>query len=59
VSVWNWYEPTMKPVIVFAIEGGGHVVPNPHFKFPAMLGPVTGDIDAPQAIWKFFASVLR
>jgi polyhydroxybutyrate depolymerase len=59
VSVWDWHEPTMKPVIVFAISGGGHVVPNPHFKFPAMLGKVTGDIDAPQVIWRFFASTLR
>jgi polyhydroxybutyrate depolymerase len=59
VSVWDWHEPTMKPVIVFAIAGGGHVVPNPHFKFPAVLGRVTGDIDAPQVIWGFFNSVLK
>jgi polyhydroxybutyrate depolymerase len=49
----------MKPVIVFAINGGGHVVPNPRFKFAAVLGRVTGDIDAPQVIWRFFDSVSK
>jgi polyhydroxybutyrate depolymerase len=59
VTVWDWHEPTMKPVIVFAINGGGHVVPNPRFKFAAVLGRVTGDIDAPQVIWRFFDSVSK
>ena len=59
VKVWDWHEPGMKPVIVFAIQGGGHVVPNPHFRFPAFLGKTTRDIDAPQEIWGFFNSVLQ
>jgi polyhydroxybutyrate depolymerase len=59
VTVWDWHEAGKKPVIAFIVNGGGHVVPNPHFPPLPMLGKVTRDIDAPQAIWGFFASVMK
>ena len=59
VKVLDWHEPGMKPVIVFVIEGGGHVVPNPNFQFPPFLGKVTRDLDAPQIIWRFFRSTMK
>ena len=59
VAVWDWHEAGKKPVIVFVVNGGGHVVPNPHFPPAPVLGKVTRDIDAPRAIWGFFASVLK
>jgi polyhydroxybutyrate depolymerase len=59
VTVWDWHEAAKKPVIAFIVNGGGHVVPNPHFPPLPMLGKVTRDLDAPQEIWGFFASVLK
>lgn len=59
VTVWDWHETGKKPVIVFVVNGGGHVVPNPHFPAMPVLGKVTRDIDAPQAIWGFFDSVVQ
>ena len=59
VTISDWHEPGKKPVLFYAISDGGHVVPNPHFQFPAMLGHVTRDIDAPVEIWNFFASTMR
>jgi polyhydroxybutyrate depolymerase len=57
VTVSDWHEPGKKNVVFYSIEGGGHVVPNPHFQFPAIVGRVTGDIDAPAEIWNFFGSL--
>jgi len=59
VTVWDWHEAGKKPVIAFVVNGGGHVVPNPHFTGAPALGPVTRDIDAPQAVWGFFDSVFQ
>lgn len=59
VTVWDWHEAGKKPVIAFIVNGGGHVVPNPHFPSLPLFGKVTRDIDAPQEIWGFFNSVLQ
>jgi polyhydroxybutyrate depolymerase len=57
LTVWDWHDAGKKPVIAFIVNGGGHVVPNPHFPNIPVLGKVTHDIDAPQEIWGFFANV--
>jgi polyhydroxybutyrate depolymerase len=57
VTVSDWHEPGKKNVVLYVIAGGGHVVPNPNFKFPPVLGGVTRDIDAPREIWNFFAAL--
>ena len=59
VTVWDWHDAARKPVIAFVVNGGGHVVPNPHFQFPPFLGKVTRDLDAPQVIWGFFRSTMN
>ena len=59
VKVWDWHEAGKKPVIAFIVDGGGHVVPNPHFPVEPALGKVTRDVDAPQIVWGFFASLFQ
>jgi polyhydroxybutyrate depolymerase len=59
VTISDWHEAGKKNVVFYAIAGGGHVVPNPRFVFPTMLGSATKDIDAPAEIWNFFASTAK
>jgi polyhydroxybutyrate depolymerase len=49
-----WTTPGKPSVVLYTIHGGGHVVPQPYFRFPRSVGPQTEDIDAPAAIWDFF-----
>jgi polyhydroxybutyrate depolymerase len=50
----SWSEPGKPPVMLYAVNGGGHVVPNRVFDFG---GGQTRDLDAPVAIWDFFSKV--
>jgi polyhydroxybutyrate depolymerase len=52
----TWTSPT-NPVILYAIHGGGHVVPQPYYRYPVNLGRQTKDLDAPTAIWEFFSGL--
>jgi poly(3-hydroxybutyrate) depolymerase len=40
--------------MLYAVNGGGHVVPQRFFNFG---GGQTQDLDAPVAIWDFFSKV--
>lgn len=44
-------------VILYSVIGGGHVVPQPHYRAPRMLGRTTREFNAPQAIWTFFGAL--
>jgi polyhydroxybutyrate depolymerase len=50
----SWSEPGRPPVMLYAVNGGGHVVPNRFFRFGSGQ---TQDLDAPVAIWDFFSKV--
>jgi polyhydroxybutyrate depolymerase len=52
-----WDANGRAPVVLYSIAGGGHVLPQPYARFPRMLGRQTGDLDAPTAIWTFFAGL--
>jgi len=41
-------------VVLYAVHGGGHVVPQRYFQFG---GGQTQDLDAPVAIWDFFSKI--
>lgn len=44
-----------KPYIVFyQVNGGGHVVPQPLFRFPRIAGRTAGDLDGPKEAVAFF-----
>jgi len=49
-----WTAPGKPSIVLYTIRNGGHVVPQPYFRFPRNVGPQTEDIDAPAAIWDFF-----
>jgi polyhydroxybutyrate depolymerase len=50
----SWSEPGKPPVTLYAVHGGGHVVPNRNFNFG---NGQTRDLDAPVVIWDFFSKV--
>ncbi|WP_062465462.1 alpha/beta hydrolase family esterase [Demequina maris] len=42
------------PVLLFSVEGGGHVVPNPVYSQPRIMGGTTAFLDGPLAAVEFF-----
>ncbi|SEJ45065.1 alpha/beta hydrolase family esterase [Demequina mangrovi] len=42
------------PVLLFSVEGGGHVVPNPVYTQPRVMGGTTEFLDGPLAVVEFF-----
>jgi polyhydroxybutyrate depolymerase len=52
-----WTETGKPPVVLYTIHGGGHLVPQPHYEYPRVVGRMTGDLNAPDVIWEFFAKL--
>jgi polyhydroxybutyrate depolymerase len=50
----SWSEPGKPPVMLYSVNGGGHVVPIRSARFGSGY---TQDLDAPVAIWDFFSKV--
>jgi polyhydroxybutyrate depolymerase len=50
VDCFSW----QSSVVLYAVNGGGHVIPQPVARFPRFMGRITGDVDAPDAAIKFF-----
>jgi polyhydroxybutyrate depolymerase len=50
----SWTAPGKPSVVLYTIHGGGHVVPQPYWRFPRNVGAQTEDMDAPSVIWDFF-----
>jgi polyhydroxybutyrate depolymerase len=50
-----WGGGAKPEVILDTVVGGGHVVPQPVFRAPRILGRTTGDLNGPEEIWSFFA----
>lgn len=46
-------------VALYTVHGGGHVVPQPRYRFPRILGHTERRFDAPGAAWELFDRVLR
>ena len=51
----SWSAPGKPGVVLITVHGGGHNVPQPYFRWPSINGAQTKDLDAPPAIWEFFA----
>jgi polyhydroxybutyrate depolymerase len=49
-----WGEPG-REVVLFSINGGGHVVPQPVYSPQRILGRVTSAINGPEQAWTFFS----
>lgn len=52
-----WTNSGRDVVVLYTIHSGGHVVPQPWFRYPSNVGRQTKDLDAPAAIWAFFAAL--
>lgn len=42
-------------ILLSAVQGGGHVMPQPYARNPRLLGRTPREIDGPSEIWAFFA----
>jgi polyhydroxybutyrate depolymerase len=58
IQLRDWAAPGKPPVELMTVVGGGHVVPQTEFRFPAILGKQSANLDAPPAIWDFFERAL-
>src|ERR1700726_969965 len=50
----NGITTAQRPLSYRIVHGGGHVVPQPAFRYPRMLGRTAGDLDAPSSALQFF-----
>lgn len=55
VTVSSYTQKGRKPVTLYTVVGGGHVVPGPNTAFPRLVGPINRNLDTPAVIWQFFA----
>jgi len=56
VTSTSFDQPGKQPVVLYTVEGGGHVIPNPNQNALFVLGRTTHDINAAEVIWEFFDS---
>jgi polyhydroxybutyrate depolymerase len=50
-----WRNGSKVEVELVAIHGGGHVLPQPYWRAPRILGPTPKEPNGPAVIWAFFA----
>jgi polyhydroxybutyrate depolymerase len=49
-----WSQGDEPAVTLYVVHGGGHVVPQPAFRFPRLLGRTSGNLNAPAEAVTFF-----
>jgi len=49
-----WFKGHDPAVTLYVVHGGGHVVPQPAFRFPRLLGEMTAHFNAPSEAVTFF-----
>ncbi|MDD0841519.1 alpha/beta hydrolase family esterase [Pseudomonas sp. Gutcm_11s] len=55
VELDHWHADGRPEVALYAVIGGGHLLPQSGFRAPRLLGPTLSGFDGPRAIWDFFA----
>jgi polyhydroxybutyrate depolymerase len=50
----RWRGDSRVEVELIAIDGGGHVMPQPYVRAPRILGPTPREPNGAEAIWAFF-----
>ena len=53
-TVTRWREEGHAPVDFYAVDGGGHTIPNPDHRAPLILGRTARDLDAGTLVRDFF-----
>jgi polyhydroxybutyrate depolymerase len=54
VREMSWARDGKPYVVLYEVIGGGHVVPQPKYRFPRLLGRTSEDIDGPALAVNFF-----
>ena len=54
VREMRWSRAGKPYVVLYEVIGGGHVVPQPAFRYPRLFGPTSQDIDGPALAVAFF-----
>ena len=49
-----WHEDSKPAVELITVFGGGHVIPQPYWRAPRLLGPTPKQPNGPAVIWEFF-----
>lgn len=55
VRFQQWQAAGKHEVALYALAGGGHLVSQPNYRAPRLLGHNTDGFNAPEAIWAYFA----
>ena len=55
VETLTWMEDGKPACCLYTVHGGGHVIPQPSFRFLRHLGMMSSALNAPSAALKFFA----
>jgi len=50
----SWSRDGKPYVVLYEVIGGGHVVPQPEYRYPRLFGRTSGDIDGPVIAVNFF-----
>ena len=50
-----WRNDSHVEVELVALQGGGHAMPQPYWRYPRLLGPTPREPNGPVLIWEFFA----
>ncbi len=53
-DVLTWAAAGQPPVALYTVVGGGHVFPQPAFRFPRLMGRTTSAVDMPREAVRFF-----
>jgi len=53
----SWTGEGKASVILYTIHAGGHLIPQPYYRYPNIVGRMTKDLDAPAVIWDFFSKL--
>jgi polyhydroxybutyrate depolymerase len=54
VERMTWSREGKPYIVLYEVVGGGHVVPQPEYRFPRLFGRTSGDIDGPAEAVAFF-----
>ena len=53
----SWTGEGKASVILYTIHAGGHLIPQPYYRYPNIVGRMTKDLNAPTVIWDFFSKL--
>ncbi|MEO8620141.1 MAG: alpha/beta fold hydrolase [bacterium] len=54
----QWVAASGNVVALLTVHGGGHVIPQPHYRFPRIIGHTEMRFNAPRECWTFFSRVV-